>query len=193
MLMEEGLNDGSTVYRPEYVERRRQLGGDTIKNASVSYEPMTGLPSISLEFNNEGKKSFARVTEKNSPKSSGEFRRLAIILDDKLYSAPRINEAIYGGTAEISGNFSITEARRLVNVLRAGALPGRVTIIEERTVAPTLGKDSIESGVKSIIYGGIAVLAFMMFYYLSSGVIANLSFIFVIVFYQLEWFFLQAF
>ena len=77
-----------------------------------------------------------------------------------MYSAPRINEAIYGGTAEISGNFSITEARRLVNVLRAGALPGRVTIIEERTVAPTLGKDSIESGVKSIIYGGIAVLAY---------------------------------
>ena len=181
MLMEEGLSDGSTVYRPEYVERRRQLGGDTIKNASVSYEPMTGLPAISLEFNNEGKKSFARVTEQNSPKSSGEFRRLAIILDDKLYSAPRINEAIYGGTAEISGNFSITEARRLVNVLRAGALPGRVTIIEERTVAPTLGKDSIESGVKSIIYGGIAVLAFMMLYYLSSGVIANLSLIFVIV------------
>ena len=181
MLMEEGLQDGSTVYRAEYIERRRQLGGDTVKDAAVSYEPMTGLPAISLEFNKEGKKAFARVTEQNSPKADGSFRRLAIILDDKLYSAPRINEAIYGGTAEISGNFNIPEARRLVNVLRAGALPGRVTIIEERTVAPTLGQDSIDSGVQATLYGGVAVLLFMMLYYLTSGLIANLSLIFVLI------------
>ncbi len=181
MLMEEKLQDGSTVYRPEYVERRRQLGGDTVKDAAVSYEPMTGLPAISLEFNSEGKKAFARVTEQNSPTAEGAFRRLAIILDDKLYSAPRINEAIYGGTAEISGSFTVPEARRLVNVLRAGALPGRVSIIEERTVAPTLGQDSIDSGVKAIVYGGIAVLLFMMFYYLVSGVIADLSLLFVLI------------
>ncbi|MDF7823972.1 protein translocase subunit SecD [Pontiellaceae bacterium B12227] len=181
MLMSDKLKDGSTVYRPEYIERRRQLGGDTIKDAFVSYDQMTGLPSISLEFNSEGKKSFGRVTEKMSPKEDGTYSRLAIILDDTLYSAPRINEAIWSGRAEISGNFSVTEARRLVNVLRAGALPGRVKIVEERTVAPTLGQDSIDSGVKAILYGGIAVLLFMALYYMVPGLIANLSLVFVLI------------
>ena len=100
---------------------------------------------------------------------------MAIILDNKLYSAPRINEAIYGGRAEISGSFTIKEARQLVNVLRAGALPGRVQIVEERTVAPTLGQDSINSGIKALSYGSIAVIIFMVIYYLNAGVIANLS------------------
>ena len=157
MLMEERLTDGSTIYRPEYVERRRQLGGDSIKDASVNYDPMTGLPSISLEFDKEGRKAFGRITENHQP-AAGVYRRLAIILDEKLYSAPQINEAIYGGNASISGNFTVPEARRLVNVLKAGALPGRISIVEERTVAPTLGEDSIQSGLRAVTYGGIAVL-----------------------------------
>jgi SecD/SecF fusion protein len=181
MLREEQLRDGSTVYRPEYIERRKQLGGDTIKNATVTYDQMTGLPSISLEFNAEGKKAFGRVTEANSPKEDGSYRRMAIILDDTLYSAPRINEAIYSGRAEISGSFDVPEARRLVNVLKAGALPGRVKIVEERTVAPTLGQDSINSGMKAIIGGGIAVVLFMLIYYMVPGIIANLSLIFVLI------------
>ncbi|MBT8042825.1 MAG: hypothetical protein KJN98_06610, partial [Pontiella sp.] len=156
MLMTDRLQDGSTIYRPEFVERRSQLGGDKIKDAFVTYDQMTGLPAISLEFDGEGKKAFGRVTDANSPKEDGTYRRLAIILDDTLYSAPRINEAIYSGRAEISGSFSVTEARRLVNVLKAGALPGRVKIVEERTVSPTLGQDSIDSGKQAIIYGGIA-------------------------------------
>jgi SecD/SecF fusion protein len=174
MLQEDRLQDGSTIYRPEYVERRTQLGGDTIKDAFVSYDQMTSLPSISVEFNSKGKKTFGNVTENNVD------RRMAIILDDKLYSAPNINEPIYSGRAEISGSFSVTEARRLVNVLRAGSLPGRVKIVEERTVAPTLGQDSIDSGVKAIIFGGAAVLVFMALYYLVPGLIANLSLIFVL-------------
>jgi SecD/SecF fusion protein len=173
MLMSDKLQDGSTVYRPVYVERRRQLGGDTVKDAFVAYDQMTGLPEISLEFNAEGKKEFGRVTEENVN------RQLAVILDDTLYSAPNINEAIYGN-ASISGNFSVPEARRLVNVLRAGALPGRVTIVEERTVAPTLGQDSIDSGMRAIIYGGVSVLLFMALYYLVPGMIANLSLFFVL-------------
>ncbi|VGO22918.1 protein translocase subunit SecD [Pontiella sulfatireligans] len=180
MLREEKLRDGSTVYRMEFVERRSQLGGDTIKDAFVSYDQMTGLPSISLEFDSEGKKAFGRVTEVNSPSEDGTYRRMAIILDDKLYSAPRINEAIYSGRAEISGSFTVPEARRLVNVLRAGALPGRVKIVEERTVAPTLGQDSINSGVQAIIYGGVSVLVFMGLYYMVPGLIANLSLLFVL-------------
>ena len=175
MLIEERLKDGSIIYRPQYVEKRIRLSGDTVKNATVSYDPMTGSPGISLEFDDLGKKSFGRVTDQYSPKADGTIRRLAIILDNKLYSAPRINEAIYGGRAEITGNFSTKEARQLVNVLRAGALPGRVEIVEERTVAPTLGQDSINSGIKALTYGGISVLIFMIFYYLNAGVIANLS------------------
>ncbi|MEE9369489.1 MAG: protein translocase subunit SecD [Pontiella sp.] len=180
MLMADRLQDGSTIYRPEFIERRRQMGGDTISNAFVTYDQMTGLPSISLEFDNVGKKEFGRVTESNSPRDDGTYRRMAIILDDTLYSAPRINEAIYSGRAEISGSFTVVEARRLVNVLRAGALPGRVNIVEERTVAPTLGHDSINSGVKAIMYGGAAVLLFMGIFYLVPGMVANLSLVFVL-------------
>ncbi|VGO13819.1 hypothetical protein PDESU_02376 [Pontiella desulfatans] len=175
MLMEDRLQDDSTVYRPRYIERRRQLGGDTVVNANVEPNPMTGLPEITLEFDKEGQKSFGRITEANVG------RQLGIILDDKLYSAPNLREAIYGGRASISGSFTITEARKLANVLKAGALPGRVKIVEERTVAPTLGQDSIDSGMMAIIYGGIAVLVFMMVYYMVPGIIANLSLVFVLI------------
>jgi SecD/SecF fusion protein len=180
MLMEDRIQDGSKVFRPYYIERRKQLGGDTIQNAFVTYDQMTSVPKISLELDSEGKKTFGRVTEQYGPTEDGVYRLLAIILDDKLYSAPRINEPIYSGRAEISGSFSVTEARRLVNVLRAGALPGRVKIVEERTVAPTLGEDSINSGVQAIIYGGASVLVFMLLYYLVPGIIANLSLAFVL-------------
>ncbi len=174
MLMGDKLQDGSVVYRPEFIERRKQLGGDTVVNATVVPNPMTGLPEISLTFDAEGKKDFGRITEANVN------RRLAIILDDKLYSAPNINEAIYGGSASISGSFSVPEARKLANVLKAGALPGRVKIVEERTVAPTLGQDSIDSGIQALVYGGVAVLAFMLIYYMVPGIIANLSLVFVL-------------
>ncbi|MEN8254326.1 MAG: protein translocase subunit SecD [Verrucomicrobiota bacterium] len=180
MLMEDRVQDGSKIFRPQFVERRKQLGGDTVQNAFVTYDQMTSVPKISLEFDGEGKKTFGNVTEQYGPTEEGEYRLLAIILDDKLYSAPRINEPIYSGRAEISGSFSVVEARRLVNVLRAGALPGRVKIVEERTVAPTLGEDSISSGVQAIIYGGVSVLVFMLFYYLVPGLIANLSLAFVL-------------
>ncbi len=180
MLMEDRLQDGSKVYRPYYIDRRKQLGGDTVQNAFVTYDQMTSVPKISLELDKEGKKTFGNVTEQYGPTEDGTYRLLAIILDDKLYSAPRINEPIFSGRAEISGSFSVTEARRLVNVLRAGALPGRVKIVEERTVAPTLGEDSINSGVQAIIYGGVSVLVFMALYYLLPGIVANLSLAFVL-------------
>jgi SecD/SecF fusion protein len=180
MLMEEKLKDGSRVFRPTYVERRKQLGGDTVADAFVTYDQMTSVPKISLEFDGEGKKTFGNVTEQYGPKEDGSFRMLAIILDNTLYSAPRINEPIYSGRAEISGSFSVVEARQLVNVLRAGSLPGRVKIVEERTVAPTLGEDSVNSGIQAIIYGGVGVLVFMLLYYMLPGLIANLSLAFVL-------------
>jgi SecD/SecF fusion protein len=180
MLMEDKLRDGSTVYRARYIEPRLQLGGDTIQDAFVTYDQMTSAPKISLEFNKEGKKTFGRVTEQYARTETEAGRFLAIILDDKLYSAPHLNEPIYSGRAEISGSFSVPEARRLVNVLRAGALPGRVKIVEERTVAPTLGQDSIDSGMRAVVYGGVAVLLFMGIYYMLPGLIANLSLVFML-------------
>ena len=174
MLRADRHADDSKIYRPMFVERRLQLGGDTIENAVVSSDPMSGYPEIRLEFNSEGRKEFGKVTE------ASVGRQMGIILDDTLYSAPNIKEAILGGSARISGAFSMTEARRLVNVLRAGAMPGRVYIVEERSVDPTLGKDSISSGMQAIIFGGVAVLFFMVLYYLVPGMVANLSLVFVL-------------
>ncbi|MDF7797935.1 protein translocase subunit SecD [Pontiellaceae bacterium B1224] len=175
MLMADSHTDGSKIYRPLYIERRIQLGGDTVEEATVQQDPMTGGYEISLTFDNIGKDAFARVTEKNVD------RRLAVILDNTLYSAPNINEPITAGKASISGSFTLRDARDLSNVLKAGALPGRVKIVEERTVAPTLGQDSIDSGVKAVLYGGIAVLLFMAIYYMVPGLIANLSLVFVLI------------
>lgn len=178
MLREELFSDGSTIFYPEFVERRVRISGEKIKTASVSYDEFNNT-SISLEFTKEGEKTFTRVTDQFSPQNAGTTRRLAIILDNKLYSAPNITQAIYGGRAEITGSFSNQEARQLVNVLRAGSLPGRVEIVEERTVAPSLGQDSINSGIQALIYGALSVIIFMLLYYLSAGFIANLSLIMV--------------
>ena len=181
MLMEDRHQDGSSIYRPYFIEQRITMKGDTVEYASVTSDPMTSEIKISLEFDKKGAKEFGRVTELHARTETQEGRYLAIILDDKLYSAPHLNEPIYGGSASISGSFSLPEARRLVNALRAGSLPGRVKIVEERTVAPTLGEESINSGLKAIIYGGIAVLLFMAIYYMLPGLIANLSLLFVLI------------
>lgn len=129
----------------------------------------TGLPYVSLEFNPEGSKIFAKVTEANID------RHLAIVLDGVVQSAPVIRSKIPDGRAIIEGNFTIEEAKFLATVLRAGALPAPVKIIEERTVGPTLGKDSVISGTKALIVGSILVLLFMIVYYKISGIIADIA------------------
>jgi len=181
MLMEDRHKDGSTIYRPYFIEPRIAMKGDTVEYASVTSDPVTSAIKISLNFDKKGAKEFGKVTEKYARTESQSGRFLAIILDNKLYSAPHLNEPIYGGSASISGSFSLPEARRLVNALRAGSLPGRVDIVEERTVAPTLGQESIDSGKKAIIYGGIAILFFMAVYYMLPGFVANLSLVFVLI------------
>ena len=181
MLMGERLDDGSKIYRPYYVERRNKLSGNMLKKAFVSSDSMGGI-AISIEFNDEGTKKFAEVTKQYAAvEGQKEGRLLAILLDNTLYSAPVLRTPIYSGKAEIKGSFTHKEARRLVTVLQAGALPGRVKIIEERTVAPTLGSDSINSGMRSILLGGLAVLVFMLAYYLIPGLIANISLIFMLI------------
>lgn len=177
--------DGATIYRPYYVETRRQLAGDALKDAKVEYGQFNE-PRISLEFNAKGARDFARVTKDYSPMgeknlNNEEGRQLAIVLDGTLYSAPVIRTAILDGRAEITGMFSPSEAARLVNVLRAGSLPVPVKIVEERQVSPSLGHDSIESGVKAATYGAVLVFVFMLLYYRVAGLIADFA-LFLIVF-----------
>jgi len=178
MLQEEEIQN-QTLYRPAFVRRRRELSGQYIKDASVDYRAM-GDPVVRLQFDAKGARKFANITEDFAPGGAKnpnpqQYRQLAIILDETLYSAPVIREAIFGGKAEISGSFSVAEATRIANILRAGALPAPVTIVEKRFVAPSLGADSIRSGVRAVIVGGILVLLFMGGYYLISGLVANVA------------------
>ncbi|MEK7729214.1 MAG: protein translocase subunit SecD, partial [candidate division KSB1 bacterium] len=124
---------------------------------------------VSMEMNNDGAKTFSVVTAANVNK------RLAILLDDKIVTAPNINERIPNGRAVIHGSMDANEARDLAIVLRAGALQAPMHIIEERTVGPSLGRDSITKGQNSALIGFLIVVAFMLFYYRLSGFIANLA------------------
>ncbi|MCS7230943.1 MAG: protein translocase subunit SecD [Elusimicrobiota bacterium] len=147
-----------------------EITGAYLTNARVELGASeTGLPYVSLEFNQEGAKIFAKVTELNIEK------HLAIVLDNVVQSAPIIRSRIPDGRAIIEGDFTLEEAKFIATVLRAGALPAPVKIIEERTVGPTLGKDSVISGRNALIIGSIVVLIFMIVYYKISGVIANIA------------------
>ncbi|MFA6636221.1 MAG: protein translocase subunit SecD [Candidatus Omnitrophota bacterium] len=154
------------------VEKEVMMTGDMLTDATTEFSHEGfGQPYVSLELNDKGSKIFADITGINIG------RRLAVVLDGEVYTAPVIRERIPSGRAQISGNFSVQEAKDIALVLRAGALPAPVEIIEERTVGPALGRDSIEKGIKAIVMGGIAVLVFMLIYYLLAGAIANVALI----------------
>ncbi len=176
-LLEEVEVQGRILYRPHFVNRHPVIRSRDLKNSMLEFDSLN-QPVVGLEFTARGARRFGEVTEQYAPggtlNASGE-RLLAIVIDGTLYSAPRIREPIYGGRAQITGSFSVTEARRLVNVLRSGALPTRVKIVEKRYVAPSLGKDSIDSGLKSILVGGVGVLIFMLGYYLLCGMVADIA------------------
>lgn len=163
---------GNTRFRKLYLLRdKADLTGAYLINAVATvggdqFNP--NAPVVSLEFNPRGAMIFANIT------SSNVGKRLAIVLDSFVYSAPQIREAILGGRAQITGIQNMQEAKDLANILKAGALPAPVRILEERSVGPTLGKDSIEKGTKAIIFGYLFVLIFMMFYYRLGGLITVL-------------------
>jgi preprotein translocase subunit SecD len=160
------------VQRTPYVlEDRIVLTGDTIKDARVRYDSQFGQPYVSLEFDKVGARIFEQVTADNVN------RRLAIVLDDNVYSAPSIRERIPGGRAEITGRFTPEDASDLAIVLRAGSLPASVNILQKWTVSPTLGSDSIKKGVTSILFGFSLVIVFMIFYFRLSGFVANIALI----------------
>ena len=142
------------------------LTGDRISNAAPNFD-QNGNAVVGLSFDSRGSNIFSRITADNVGK------RLAIVLDGKVHSAPRINEKISGGSASISGSFTPATANDLAVVLRAGALPAPVVVLEQRIVGPSLGQESIDMGVRAALIGGIAVITFMAAYYGISGMIAN--------------------
>ncbi len=152
---------------PLLVEKRVLLGGESIVDADVRIDQQFNEPYVSMDFDSEGARRFADLTEKYTK------RRMAIILDGKVHSAPVIREKISGGKAQITGGFSAEQAHDLAIVLRAGALPAPLALQEERSVGPSLGADSIRDGLTACLYGAVAVVLFMLVYYRVGGIIAD--------------------
>ena len=147
---------------------KAEFSGDSLTNATVSFDQFSN-PAISFSLNDKGAKIFAEITKNNVGK------RLAILLDNKILSAPVINQAILGGSGIISGNFSIESAEELALLLRTGALVAPMSIVEERTIGPSLGADSIEAGKKAGLIGFIAVMIFMVWSYGTLGIFSIIA------------------
>ena len=155
--------------KPVLLESPVLMTGDMVKDARVGYGGNFNEPLVSLSLTSDGGDIFADITEANVN------RQLAIVLDGVIRSAPNINERILGGSAQISGSFTHTEASDLAIVLRVGALPAPVEIIQNMTVGASLGQDSINKGLMSGLFGALLVLIFMVIYYRLSGVIADMA------------------
>lgn len=165
-----GSGDADAARRtgvPYLVKSKTLLTGDSLESAQVKISDRFGESYIAIKFNAQGAVDFERITGENVKK------RLAIVLDGTVHSAPVIQERIGGGQASITGSFTMEEAKDLAIVLRAGALPAPVNILEERTVGPSLGQDSIEKGLWSTVIGALLVVIFMVVYYKLSGLVAN--------------------
>ncbi|MEZ4600513.1 MAG: protein translocase subunit SecD [Syntrophotaleaceae bacterium] len=160
---------GRATETPIVVRDKTVLTGDLLSDARMSINPQFNEPYVALDFNAVGARRFDQITGGNTG------RRLAIVLDDTVYSAPVIRERISGGSAQISGSFTEQEATDLAIVLRAGSLPAPVKIMEDRTVGPSLGFDSIRKGIVSVVIGGIALVLAMGIYYRWSGIVANFA------------------
>ncbi|CDX28716.1 Protein translocase subunit SecDF [Mesorhizobium plurifarium] len=154
---------------PYLIENRVLVSGEDLAKASATYDSRTNEPVVSFTFNSRGATRFGQATAANVGK------RFAIILDNQVISAPQIREPILGGSGQISGNFTAESANDLAVLLRAGALPAKLTVIEERTVGPGLGQDSIHAGKVAGIIGSILVVAFMFVAYGFLGFLANIA------------------
>jgi preprotein translocase subunit SecD len=154
---------------PFVVQKKAYVTGRDVATARVSIDQNTSEPYVSVDFNAAGGRAFADLTDANVG------RRLAIVLDGNVHSAPQIRERIPSGRAQITGGFTSAEATDLAIVLRAGALPAPVQVLEERTVGPSLGADSIRKGLVSTAAAALAVVLFMLIYYRLSGLVADLA------------------
>lgn len=151
------------------VQDRVELSGDRLTDARAAFDPQTNEPVVNFRFDTAGASRFAQITQANVG------RPFAIVLDDKVLSAPVIRQPITGGSGQISGGFSIEEANTLSALLRAGALPAKLTVIEERTVGADLGSDAIEMGIFTGFVGFLLVVAFMFVLYGTWGILANIA------------------
>lgn len=179
LLLEKNVVQNKDYFVPYYVSRKAELTGDSLKSANVDYQQF-GQKVVQMSFDSKGRKIFAKVTADHAPggaKNPDPNGRhyLGIVLDNTLYSAPYIRTSIPGGQAIIEGTFTLEEARDLALVLRAGALPAPLRVLEERSVDPTLGVDSIESGWRAAWIGFVAVAVFMAIYYHFAGLVAVLA------------------
>jgi protein-export membrane protein SecD len=166
VLFEKGPN-GERI--PVLVEKRVMVSGEDLTDAQPGFDQRSNEPIVTFRFNNRGARQFGQVTQANVGNP------FAIILDNEVISAPRINEPITGGSGQISGNFTVQSANDLSVLLRAGALPAPLTVIEERTVGPGLGQDSIEAGTRATWYAAAFVIVFMFATYGVFGFIANIA------------------
>jgi preprotein translocase subunit SecD len=154
---------------PFLVQKKAAITGRDVSTARVSIDQNTSEPYVSVDFNAAGARAFSELTNANVGK------RLAIVLDGNVHSAPQIRERIPSGRAQITGGFTTDEATDLAIVLRAGALPAPVQVLEERTVGPSLGADSIRQGIIAILASTALVFVFMLAYYRMSGLIADVA------------------
>ncbi|HET9856068.1 MAG TPA: protein translocase subunit SecD [Methylomirabilota bacterium] len=154
---------------PFLVQKKAAITGRDVSTARVSIDQNTSEPYVSVDFNPAGARAFSELTDANVGK------RLAIVLDGNVHSAPQIRERIPSGRAQITGGFTTDEATDLAIVLRAGALPAPVQVLEERTVGPSLGADSIRQGIVAILASTALVFLFMLIYYRLSGLIADVA------------------
>lgn len=175
VLMLTGKGGEGAAQRPIVVHSEAVLTGEAIVDAGTSFDTWNQA-YVSMNFDARGARQFERITGENVGK------KLAIVLDGKVYSAPVIQDRIGGGRAQITGNFSVEEAHDLALVLRAGALPAPVKVLEQRTVGPSLGQESIDAGIQAALIGFAVVVLFMAVYYGMAGVIADTVLLLNIVF-----------
>lgn len=158
------------------LKKNAELTGNVIVDARATIDPSFNQPIVTMEMNNQGASDWARITGANVNK------RMAIVLDDAVFSAPVIRGKITGGRSQIEGMENIEEARLLEIILKAGALPAPVEIIEQRSVGPSLGEDSIQAGQKSFMYALLLTVVFMIAYYRTGGIVANVALLFNVIF-----------
>lgn len=151
------------------VHRQVMISGDQLIDAQQGFDQRTNMPVVNIRFDGQGGRKFAKVTQENTGKP------FAMILDNSVLSAPNINEPILGGQAQISGNFTVESANQLAIALRSGKLPVALKVIEERTVGPQLGADSIRAGILASTIAAVAVIIFMLVTYGRFGIYANLA------------------
>ncbi len=168
--------DGKKIYQLYLVNKTPELTGGVITNAQANLDPNTSSPIVNMEMNSEGATEWARITGANVGK------RLAIMLDGVVFTAPNIKGKIPGGRSQIEGSANLDEAKLLEIVLKAGALPAPVDVIEQRIVGPSLGQDSVSSGFNSALFGYLLVGLFMIIYYRKAGTIASMALVLVLLF-----------